>query len=432
MECAMNINDALSIGDIEQLAKRRLPRVVYEGIASGVEDERGITRNETAFHRYRLLPYHLIDVSARTQSTRLFGRTHASPFGISPTGIAGIFRRDAELMLAQAAAGANVPFIMSGASMVSIERGAEIDPANTWFQIYAARDPKISDDFVRRARDAGFGTLVLTVDNPVPPKRERDSRNGFRLPPKLSPLALLEALRHPGWVFDYLRGGGMPVMETWAPYAAPGASAAEVARFFRTQSPSVQTWRDLEGFRRTWSGKLVVKGIMRPSDALRCAELGVDGIVVSNHGGKSLDRAPASIELLSPIKAAVGDRLAVMLDSGVRRGSDVVVARCLGADFVFVGRATLYGVAAAGLPGATRALDILREEIDTTLGLIGCPSFEQLGPDFLAMEPDEFRQRSGTTPQKRSTQANDGSFGVTSLHSKVGPNLKESAGRKST
>jgi isopentenyl diphosphate isomerase/L-lactate dehydrogenase-like FMN-dependent dehydrogenase len=385
----VRIRDALSISDIERLAKRRLPRVVYEGIASGVEDERGLIRNEAEFHRYRLLPRAFADVAKRDQSASLFGRTYASPFGISPTGIAGIFRRDAELMLAQAASDAGVPFVMSGASMVSIERVARVDPANTWFQLYAARDAKISDDFLRRARDAGFGTLILTVDNPVSPKRERDMRNGFRLPPKLAPLDLLEALLHLPWVIDYLRHGGMPVMETWAAYAAPGASAAEVARFFRTQSPSVQTWRDLDGFRRAWPGKLVVKGIMRPSDAVRCAEHGVDGIVISNHGGKALDRAPASIEILPHIKAAVGGRLAVMLDSGVRRGSDIIVARCLGADFVFIGRATLYGVAAAGLAGARRALAILREEIDINLGLIGCPRFEDLGPDFILDQSGE-------------------------------------------
>ena len=385
----MKIGDALSIGDIERLAKRRLPRAVYEGIASGVEDERCVARNEQEFHHYRLLPRHLVDVSRRDQSTSLFGRTYASPFGISPTGIAGIFRHDAELMLAAAASAAKVPFVMSGASMVSIERVARIDPANTWFQLYAARDAKISDDFLRRARDAGFGTLMLTVDNPVLPKRERDMRNGFRLPPRLAPLDLLEALRHLPWVIDYVRHGGMPVMETWAPYAAPGANAAAVTKFFRAQSPSVQTWRDLEGFRRIWPGKLVVKGIMRPSDAMRCADHGVDGVVISNHGGKALDRAPASIEILPLIRAAVGDRLAVMLDSGVRRGSDIIVARCLGADFVFVGRATLYGVAAAGLAGAARALDILREEIDINLGLIGCPRFDELGPDFLLRDAEE-------------------------------------------
>ncbi|MFZ3359914.1 MAG: alpha-hydroxy acid oxidase [Xanthobacteraceae bacterium] len=385
----MKIGEALSIGDIERLAKRRLPRVVYEGIASGVEDEFGVVRNEEEFKRYCLLPRHMIDVSQRDQSTTLFGRTYARPFGISPTGVAGIFRRDAELMLAQAASDANVPFVMSGASMVSIERMARVNPDNTWFQLYAARDRSISDDFLRRARDAGFGTLMLTVDNPVLPKRDRDMRNGFRLPPKLGLSDKLEALRHLPWVIDYLRAGGMPVMETWAAYAASGASAAEVARFFRTQSPTVQTWRDLDNFRRIWPGKLVIKGIMRPSDAVRCAEHGVDGIVISNHGGKALDRAPASIEILRHIKAAVGGRLAVMLDSGVRRGSDIIVARCLGADFVFVGRATLYGVAAAGLAGAARALAILREEIDNNLGLIGCPRFDELGPDFLLRDGEE-------------------------------------------
>ena len=379
----MRIAEALSIADIERFAKRRLPRVVYETIASGVEDERGLARNEQAFHHHRLLPCHLVDVAERNQATTLFGRRYASPFGISPTGIAGMFRRDAELMLAEGAAQAELPFVMSGASMVSIERVARVAPENTWFQLYVARDPTISEDFLRRIEDAGFGVLVLTVDTPVLPKRERDTRNGFRLPPKLAPLDVVEALTHPAWVIDYLRQGGMPMMETWMPYAKPGASAAEVAGFFRTQSPSVQTWHDLDAFRRRWPGTLVVKGIMRPADALRCAEAGADGVIVSNHGGKALDRAPASIELLPAIKAAVRDRLVVMLDSGVRRGSDIVVARCLGADFVFVGRATLYGVAAAGRAGVKRALDILREEIDITLGLIGCPDFAELGPDFL-------------------------------------------------
>ena len=333
----MKIGDALSIGDIERLAKRRLPRVVYEGIASGVEDEHGLVRNEEEFRRYRLLPRHLVDVSQCDQSTSLFGRSYASPFGISPTGVAGIFRRDAELMLAQAASDANVPFVMSGASMVSIERVARINPANTWFQLYAARDAKISDDFLRRARDAGFGTLMLTVDNPVLPKRERDMRNGFRLPPKLAPLDLLEALRHPPWVLDYLRQGGMPVMETWAPYAAQGGGAAEVARFFRTQSPSDQTWRDSTA--SAASGQASSSSRASCGRPMPCVAPSTASTAssISNHGGKALDRAPASIEVLPGIKAAVGDRLAVMLDSGVRRGSDIIIARCPWRRFVFVG-----------------------------------------------------------------------------------------------
>jgi isopentenyl diphosphate isomerase/L-lactate dehydrogenase-like FMN-dependent dehydrogenase len=379
----MRLEQALSIGDLRRLAKRRLPRVLFEAIESGVEDELGLARNAAAFQDHRLLPRYLVDLSKRDQSVCLFDAVMASPFGISPTGIAGVFRPGAELMLAESAAGANIPFVISGASMASIESVAAFAPQHTWYQVYPARDLAITNDQVGRARDAGCAALVLTVDTPVLPKRERDMRNGMGLPfhPPL-PL-LLEALTHPAWIFDYLRNGGMPMMQSWAPYAPAGASAPAVAGFFRAQSPTAQTWRDLERFRRTWPRRLIVKGIMHPDDALRAVEMGVDGIVISNHGGKALDRAPSPLEALPAIKAALGDRVPIMLDSGVRRGSDMVVARCLGADLCFVGRATLYGVVAGGAAGVRRAIDILCSEIDTTLALIGCPVFAQLGPQFL-------------------------------------------------
>ena len=379
----MRVQDAISIVDLEQLAQRRLPRILFECIQSGVEDEHGVARNTAGFQQHQLLPRHLVDVEQREQSTTIFGQTYASPFGISPTGIAELFRRGADLMLAQAAASAHVPSIMSGSSMTSPETIAKVVPSNPWYQLYAARDPGISDDFIRRARDCGFQTLVLTVDNPVFPKLERDKRNGFSVPFRVTLPVMLDALRHPGWTVEYLRHGGLPMMHTWAPYAAAGATAAEVSAFRRSQNPSVQTWRDLDRFRRLWPGNLVVKGLARPSDAVRAANAGVDGIIVSNHGGKTLDRAPATVDALVGISAAVGDKIVVMLDSGVRRGSDIVVGLCLGAKFVFVGRATLYGVAAGGLAGARRALDILREEVDMTLAMIGCPNIAELGPDFL-------------------------------------------------
>ena len=379
----MKLEQALSITDLRRLAKRRLPRVLFEAIESGVEDERGLVRNEEAFRGPRLLPRYLVDLSTRDQSVRLFDEVVPSPFGISPTGIAGVFRPGAELMLAEAAAEANMPFVISGASMASIESVARFSPQRTWYQVYPARDPAITAAQVESARDAGCAALVLTVDTPVLPKRERDMRNGMGLPfhPPL-PL-LLEALTHPAWIFAYLRNGGMPMMQSWAPYAPAGSSAHAVAGFFRQQSPTAQTWRDLEQFRRSWPRRLIVKGIMHPDDALLAVNMGVDGIVISNHGGKALDRAPAPLEALPAIKAALGDRVPIMLDSGVRRGSDIVVARCLGADLVFVGRATLYGVVAGAAAGVRRAIDILRSEIDTTLALIGCPVFDQLGPQFL-------------------------------------------------
>jgi L-lactate dehydrogenase (cytochrome)/(S)-mandelate dehydrogenase len=379
----VRVQDAISIVDLERMAKRRLPRILFNAIQSGVEDEHGVVRNAVGFHRYQLLPRHLVDVKQRDQSTTVFDRTYAGPFGIAPTGIAELFRRGADLMLARAAASANVPSIMSGSSATAPETIAKEVPNNPWYQLYAARDPNISDDFVRRARDCGFQTLVLTVDNPVFPKLESDKRGGFTVPFKLTPRIMLDGLRHPGWTWEWVSNGGLPMMNTWKPYAPAGATAAEVSQFRRSQNPSVQTWKDLDRFRRLWPGNLVVKGLARAEDAVRAANAGVDGVIVSNHGGKTLDRAPATVDALVGIAAAVGDRITVMLDSGVRRGSDIIVGLCLGAKFVFVGRATLYGVAAGGETGARRALDILREEIDMTLALIGCPNVAELGPDFL-------------------------------------------------
>jgi (S)-mandelate dehydrogenase len=379
----MNTDKAINIDDLRRMAKRHLPRICFDFIEGGLEDERGIARNESVFDRMALVPRYLVDVSKRDSSTTLFGRRYALPFGIAPTGIAGLFRRGADLMLAEAAAAADIPFIMSGTSTASIEALAKVAPKHGWYQLYGARDRKISEDMIRRVRDAGLSTLVLTVDVPVGSKRERNLRNGFIRPYKLKPAIMLEALGHPAWIADYLRHGGMPYFSNWQPYARPGARAEEVADFVSSQTPSSQTWQDFEAYRRLFPGKLVVKGVMHLEDARRLAELGVDGIMVSNHGGRQLDRAPSPLEVLLPITQAVGNRVTVMFDSGIRRGTDIVIARCLGARFVFCGRATLYGAAAGGGAGVKRAIDILRDELDRALAQIGCPNFDQLGPDWL-------------------------------------------------
>jgi (S)-mandelate dehydrogenase len=379
----MNTDKAVNIDDLRRMAKRHLPRICFDFIEGGLEDELGLARNESAFDKVALVPRYLVDVSKRDLSTTLFGRRYALPVGIAPTGIAGLFRRGADLMLAEAAVAADVPFIMSGTSTASIEALAKIAPNHGWYQLYGARDRKISEDMIRRVRDAGLSTLVLTVDVPIGSKRERNIRNGFIRPYKLKPSIMLEALQHPAWIADYLRHGGMPYFSNWQPYAKPGARAEEVADFVSSQTPSSQTWQDFENYRRLWPGKLVVKGVMHLEDARRLAEMGVDGLMVSNHGGRQLDRAPSPLEVLLPITQAVGSRVTIMFDSGIRRGSDAVVARCLGARYVFCGRATLYGCAANGIAGAKRAIDILRDEIDRVLAQIGCPSFDQLGPDWL-------------------------------------------------
>jgi (S)-mandelate dehydrogenase len=379
----VKVNRAINIADLQKMAKRRLPRMVYDFIEGGVEDELGIARNEASFDRERLVPRYLVDVSHRDQSCDLFDRKYASPFGVSATGLAALFRPGADLMLAEAAAAANIPFMMSGLSTASIEAAAKVAPSHAWYQLYVARDRGITMDLIRRAREAGLGTLVLTVDVPVSSKRERNLRNGFALPPKLGPATMLDALWHPGWIADYLRHG-MPRFENWAQYARDNSTTPQINAFAAKQAPaSSVTWKDLEEFRRLWPRHLVVKGILHRDDAIRAAELGVDGIIVSNHGGRQLDQAPAPLEVLPGIHEAVGDKVALIVDGGVRRGADIIMALCHGARFVMVGRATLYGAAAGGIDGVRRAIAILREEIDLVQGQIGCPNVADLDPSFL-------------------------------------------------
>ena len=388
----MKLDRAINVEDLHRMAKRKLPKIIFDYIEGGVEDERGLARNQAAFHRHRLLPRYLVDVSKRDQSATVFGRTYSSPFGISPTGGVGLYRREGEVMLAEAAAAENIPYIMSGGSNASMEEAARVAPNNVWFQLYAAKDGNLSDALIGRARDAGVGALVLTVDVPVHPKRERNYRSGFGRVRnggvmealQLKPSVLLEAMTHPAWVIDYVRHGGAPGLGNWLPHAGPGASKADSIALGRSQTPAAaQTWRDLERYRRLFPRPLVVKGILNPADAIRAAEIGVDGIIVSNHGGRQLDQAPASLDALPAIKAAVGDKLTIMLDSGVRRGADILIARCLGAQFVFFGRPTLYGAIVGGVPGVKKVVDIFRNEIDLVMAQIGCPSLDQLGPDFL-------------------------------------------------
>ena len=378
----MTVQDALNFDDLRAQAKRYLPRIVFDYIEGGVEDEDGLARNAEAFRRRALVPRYLVDVSGRTQETRLFGRDYAAPFGIAPTGLAGMARHGADLMLARAAAKANVPFVLSGAGNASIEEAAAAAPEHAWFQLYAARDKSISEDMVRRAADAGMPVLVLTVDVPTHVKRERNRRNGLGRPLRLPLRTRLDALRHPGWLASWLRRG-MPSFAAWAPYAGEGADADKVADFIASQTAAPLNWEDAETFRRLWPRAFVLKGILHPSDAVRAAELGADGVIVSNHGARQLDRAPAALDALPAVKAAVGDRVTVMYDSGIRRGSDVLTALCLGAAFAFIGRPALYGAAAGGEAGARHAVERLRGEIHDTMGQIGAASPSDLGPDFV-------------------------------------------------
>jgi (S)-mandelate dehydrogenase len=379
---AASVDAAINFEDLRRLAKRRLPKIAYDFIEGGLEDEEGIARNVSAFEQYRLVPRYCVDVTTRDQSATVFGKTYAGPVGIAPTGLIGLFRHGGDMMLAQAAKSANVPFIMSATGTGLVEDLGRTAPEHGWFQLYVAKDRGISEDMIRRARDAGLSTLVITLDVPVNSKRERNIRNGFVRPLKLTLKTKLEACLHPDWMAEYLRHG-MPLLANWQRYAPAGSSTAQIAEFVASQTPSPVLWKDVENFRRLWPGNLVLKGVMHPDDATRAAAIGVDGVMVSNHGARQLDRAPSPIEVLPAIHAAVGDKMTIMCDSGIRRGSDIIVALCLGAKFVFVGRHTLYGVAAGGLVGATRALGIFKDEIDRALAQMGAPNLASLGPQFL-------------------------------------------------
>jgi (S)-mandelate dehydrogenase len=398
------IDSAINIDDLKRMAKRRLPKIMFDFIEGGVEDEVGLRTNANAFRDLRLVPRYFVDTSKREQRAKLFDRSYASPFGIAPTGMAGAFRRDAELYLAQAAAEADVPYLMSGASNASMEAGAKLAPKNLWYQIYGARNRAFQLDLVKRAKDLGLTTIAVTCDVPVSSNRERNRRNGFVRPLRMTLPTILEASLHPGWVINYFRKGGLPMLGNWQAYAATGATADEVADVFATQTPDPsQSWRDLEAIRAAWPGKLLVKGVMHPEDARIATRIGVDGLIVSNHGARQLDMMPSPLDVLPMIRAAVGPDVPLLLDSGVRRGSDIVAALCLGADFVMTGRATLYGATAGGLAGVRKAVSILQREIDLVLGQLGAENLEALGPHFLldTVRAEEERHNTGAMSARR-------------------------------
>ena len=387
------MDGVVNIDDLRKLAKKRLPKVAYDFIEGGTDDEVGLVTNEQAFRKARIVPRYLVDVTTRDQSTTLFGRTYSSPIGIAPTGIAGLFRRGADLMLAEAARDANVPFIMSGSSTGSIEDLGKLAPDHGWYQLYSAKNQSISEDMIKRAGEAGLRTLVFTVDVPEGSNRERNTRNGWGRPLKLTWKTKFEALTHPAWMMEWMKHG-TPYFDNWAKYAGPNATAEQIADLVAQQNRAPMTWKHVERYRELWKGNFVLKGIMHPDDAIRAHSLGVDGLMVSNHGARQLDNAPSPLEVLPAVHAAVGDKMTLMLDGGVRRGLDALIAICMGAKFVFVGRPTLYGVAAGGIPGAAKALGIFRREIDISLAQMGAPRIADLGPQFLMWKDEEDLRRN--------------------------------------
>lgn len=386
----MTPESAINLEDLRILAKRRVPKLIYDFIEGGVDSEEGLVTNEQAFIRRALVPRYMVDVSKIDQSTTLFGRTYSMPWGIAPTGGVGNYRWGGDMMLCRAARDANIPFIMSGASNAPMEEMAREAPEHGWYQLYTAKDREISYDMIRRADELGIPALVVTVDVPVGSNRERNRRNGFGRPLKLSFATKMDALTKPLWMKDYLTNG-LAMCHNWQKYAPAGANADGVAEFMAQQLPTSLTWADIEKYRELWPRTLILKGVMRVDDSIRAADIGVDGLILSNHGARQLDRAPSALDVLPAVDAAVGDRMTLMLDGGIRRGSDVLIALASGAKFVFMGRPTLYGCVAGGQAGVTKAATLVRDEIAKVMMQIGCPTIGDLGPDFLHWDNDQGR-----------------------------------------
>ncbi len=368
----------LTIADMRKAAQRRLPKTIFDFVDGAAEDELGKARNTAALDAVQATPNYLVDIRERSQKTALFGQTWDRPVGIAPTGMSNLLWPDADLCLARAAMAAGAPYILSTAATTSIEDIGKATEGRFWFQLYAQSDRETNLDLIRRAREAGAQALVLTVDAPWPGKRERDMRNGFSVPFSMSPKTLLDGALHPRWAMRFLANPA-PRLATIAAYAPEGATAGTLAAFMAARISQTLTWDDLAWIRDVWEKPFILKGLQSPADAVRAKELGVDGIIVSNHGGRQLDSAPAPIGVLPAIRAAVGPETALILDSGIRRGSHIGRALALGADFTLVGRATLYGVAAAGQPGAARSLDILHDELDRFQAQTGCPDIGDIG-----------------------------------------------------
>ena len=373
---------ALSIYELRGIARRRVPHFAFEYVECGAEDETTLRWNRAVFDSWRFIPDTLVHTHARSQKISLFGRESASPLIIAPTALNGMLSRRGDAALARAAAAAGIPFTLSTMSNMRLQNLPAEAGGRLWMQLYIMTDRRIAEDIMRRAETAGYEALVFTTDANVFGFREWDRRN-YRQPGNLTLRNLFDVARHPRWVWDVILPG-VPRFENIADFMPPEARTARagVAYLPRLLSPQI-TWDDVAWLRTQWRGKLLIKGVLNVQDAQRAVDLGCDGIVLTNHGGRQLDGCVSGMDVLPSIAEAVRHRTTLLVDGGFRRGTDVLKALALGAHGVMIGAATLYGLAAGGEAGAAHAIDILMREIDRGLGQLGCNSTADLRADML-------------------------------------------------
>ncbi len=374
----------LSLDDFEAAARSHLPRPLFGYISGAAEDNTSLKANRQVFQDWQFQTRVMVDVAQRSQQTTVFGDTYASPFGIAPVGISAISAYRGDLVLAQAAANAGIPAIMSGTSLIRMEEVQQAAPS-TWFQAYLPGDTSRIDGLIERIKTAGFKTLVVTVDIPVWANRENNVRTGFSMPLRPSLRLAWDGMLRPRWLagtfLRTLAKHGMPHFEN--SFATRGAPMLSNSAIRDTTGRDHLNWQHLAEIRRRWSGNLVIKGILSEHDARRAVEIGADGIIVSNHGGRQLDGTAAPLTMLPRIVDQVGHQTVVMMDSGVRRGADVLKALALGAQMVFLGRPFMYAAAVGGQAGVDHAISLLRDEVDRNMAMLGACSVHDIGAECL-------------------------------------------------
>ena len=379
------LKSVASVDDLRRLARRRLPAGVFDYIDGGAEDERTLGANTGDFSDLSFRPRVLRDVSDLDTSTEIFGRPASMPVILSPTGFTRIAHSQGELAVTRAAGRAGIPWSLSTMGTRSIEECAEANPdGEKWFQIYTWKDRGLVEELVGRAKAAGYGAVWLTVDTAVLGRRERDVRRGMTLPPKLGPKTLVDGALHPAWTWDFLNAEPITFANIVGRHDEDGTTAISLSEHVSRQFDQALSWDDIEWLRSFWDGPIVLKGIQTVADAELAVRAGVDGIALSNHGGRQLDDAPTPVSLIEPVRDAVGDGATLICDGGIRRGSDIVKAIALGADAVSLGRPYFLALGAAGEPGVDWLLDFLRSGMERTMALTGCRSLAEIDRELVS------------------------------------------------
>ncbi len=383
----MPLENCVSVEDYCRLARRALPGPIYDYLAGGADDEWSVSNNERAFHRYELMPEYLRDISDIDMQTTVLGAKLAAPIILSPTGMSRLFHHEKEIGVARAANETGLMYSLSTVGTTSIEEVASAMPGAKMFQIYIHKDRSLTDEFVDRAKAAGYAALCLTVDTPLAGNRERDRRNGFEMPPRLKLGSLFSFASHPRWAINLLRNSDFRLANLAGRGDVLGAGAVGVIDYVNNQFDRTVTWDDVVRIIDRWGGPFAIKGLQSPDDAARAANIGASAIMISNHGGRQLDFAPAPIDCVAPIRDKIGGDLELIVDGGVRRGTDIIKALALGANAVSFGRPYLYALAAGGKRGVQQYLASLKDELARDMALLGVTSVGEIAGRHCLQRP---------------------------------------------